>query len=63
MELVHSAPGRAREASAKEARAPSRSAARDDRVELSLPTGVRIFLPRGFDVDRVSSLVAAIERR
>ncbi|MBI5487614.1 MAG: hypothetical protein HY905_09800 [Deltaproteobacteria bacterium] len=62
VELVQSAPGSGRQAPPPAAGVPSGSTTPDDRVELCLPTGVRILLPRGFDVDSVSGLVAAIER-
>jgi hypothetical protein len=37
--------------------------AREDRVEVRLPAGVRVFLPARFDVNAIAGLVAAFERR
>jgi hypothetical protein len=35
----------------------------EDRVEVRLPGGVRVFLPARFDVSAIAGLVAAFERR
>lgn len=62
VELVHGTRGAAVDAGAGQAGGPTGADAPDDRVELRLPTGVRVFLPARFDVNAIAGLVGAFER-
>jgi len=63
VELVHGGEGGPDVAAGECTGAPSGSAGPGERLELSLPRGLRIHLPAQFDAGAVARLIAALERR